>query len=216
MIPKSELKKLVKEHGTPLFVVDHDEIRRNYAEFRKRLPRVQAYYAVKANPDPAIVETLYKRGPASTWPRCPSSRSSTSTSRTCRPRSGRTSSGTRSSTPIPIKANETLRELDQYKPLVTYDNFEEIPQGSQARPARRFGPAAARAQHGGHGRAVVEVRRGLRRGRGTDRGRPRRGPGRRGAQFPRRQPDARISRTTCRRCTWRRACSTRRPTAATR
>ena len=62
MVQKSKLKKLVKEHGTPLFVVDHDEIRRNYAEFRKRLPRVQAYYAVKANPDPAIVETLYKEG----------------------------------------------------------------------------------------------------------------------------------------------------------
>ena len=26
----------------------------------------------------------------------------------------------------PIKANETLRALNQYKPLVTYDNFEEI------------------------------------------------------------------------------------------
>ena len=28
-------------------------IRRNYATFKKHLPRVQAYYAVKANPDPA-------------------------------------------------------------------------------------------------------------------------------------------------------------------
>ncbi len=26
----------------------------------------------------------------------------------------------------PIKANETLQQLDQYKPLVTYDNYEEI------------------------------------------------------------------------------------------
>ena len=50
------------EHGTPLFVVDHDELRRNYATFKKYLPRVQAYYAVKANPDPAIVKTLYKAG----------------------------------------------------------------------------------------------------------------------------------------------------------
>ena len=44
------------------FIVDHDELRRNYAEFKKRLPRVQAYYAVKANPDPAIVRTLYEEG----------------------------------------------------------------------------------------------------------------------------------------------------------
>ena len=26
----------------------------------------------------------------------------------------------------PIKANETLQELNQYKPLVTFDNSEEI------------------------------------------------------------------------------------------
>ncbi|MEN6333413.1 MAG: type III PLP-dependent enzyme, partial [Phycisphaerales bacterium] len=61
-IPKSTLQTLIEKHGTPLFIVDHDEIRRNYAEFRKRLPRVQAYYAVKANPDPAIVRTLYEAG----------------------------------------------------------------------------------------------------------------------------------------------------------
>ena len=62
MIPKRTLKKLAEEHGTPLFVVDHDELRRNYATFKKYLPRVQAYYAVKANPDPAIVKTLFDAG----------------------------------------------------------------------------------------------------------------------------------------------------------
>ena len=29
MISKRELKKLAKQHGTPLFVIDHDELRRN-------------------------------------------------------------------------------------------------------------------------------------------------------------------------------------------
>ena len=56
------LKKLAAQHGTPLFVVDHDELRRNYAMFKKYLPRIQAYYAVKANPDPAIVKTLFDAG----------------------------------------------------------------------------------------------------------------------------------------------------------
>jgi ornithine decarboxylase len=56
------LKRLAREHGTPLFVVDHEVIRSNYAEFKRFLPRVQAYYAVKANPDPAIVRTLYAAG----------------------------------------------------------------------------------------------------------------------------------------------------------
>ncbi len=41
-------------------MVDHDELRRNYAMFKNYLPRVQAYYAVKANSDPAIVKTFYR------------------------------------------------------------------------------------------------------------------------------------------------------------
>ena len=41
---------------------DHDQLRRNYAQFRRYLPRVQAYYAVKANPAPEIVRTLYQAG----------------------------------------------------------------------------------------------------------------------------------------------------------
>ena len=48
------LQQLAKKHGTPILVVDHDELRRNYATFRKHLPRVQAYYAVKAFADPAV------------------------------------------------------------------------------------------------------------------------------------------------------------------
>ena len=66
-------------------MIDHDVIRRNYAAFKKHLPKVQAYYAVKANPAPEIVRTLYRAAPASTWPRCRSSCWSTRTSSTCRP-----------------------------------------------------------------------------------------------------------------------------------
>ena len=62
MISPTALKKLAAQHGTPLFVVDHAELRATYATFKKYLPRVQAYYAVKANSDPAIVRTLYKAG----------------------------------------------------------------------------------------------------------------------------------------------------------
>ena len=49
MITKAQLQKLGREHGTPLFVVDHDALRGNYREFKRYLPRVQAYFAVKAN-----------------------------------------------------------------------------------------------------------------------------------------------------------------------
>src|SRR5499425_1298576 len=56
------LLQLAKIHGTPLVVVDHKVLRENYAQFRKYLPRVQVYYAVKANSDPAIVKTFYDLG----------------------------------------------------------------------------------------------------------------------------------------------------------
>ena len=37
MVSLTTLKRLAREHGTPLFVVDHAELRRNYATFKKYL-----------------------------------------------------------------------------------------------------------------------------------------------------------------------------------
>src|ERR1039457_6334524 len=54
------LLELARKHGTPLVVVDRDLLRRAYASFRRHLPKVQAYYAVKANPAPEILRTLYQ------------------------------------------------------------------------------------------------------------------------------------------------------------
>jgi len=62
MVSKRLLRQLAKKHGTPLFVVDHAQLRRNLAEFKRWLPRVQPYYAVKANSDPAIVRTFFEAG----------------------------------------------------------------------------------------------------------------------------------------------------------
>ena len=62
MIGLKALERLAKKHGTPLLVVDHDELRRNYATFRKYLPRVQAYFAVKALSDSAVVRTFFQAG----------------------------------------------------------------------------------------------------------------------------------------------------------
>jgi ornithine decarboxylase len=130
------LQDLAAKHGTPLIVVDHEVLRLNYEAFRQNLPRVQVYYAVKANPDPAIVETFHELGssfdvaslaefllvhenikelPASErqefiWGKIIYAN--------------------------PIKAIETLKELDKYKPLVTYDNPEEV------QKIRRFAPHA--------------------------------------------------------------------------
>src|SRR3954452_19316513 len=57
-----QIQALAREHGTPVVIIDHDVIRANYAGFKRHLPRVQAYYAVKANAEPAIVRTLFEAG----------------------------------------------------------------------------------------------------------------------------------------------------------
>lgn len=61
-VNKQELLALTAEHGTPMLVIDHEVIRQNYRRFKRHLPRVQCYYAVKANSDPQIIKTLFDEG----------------------------------------------------------------------------------------------------------------------------------------------------------
>jgi ornithine decarboxylase len=126
MVSRRELKQLAKEHGTPLFVVDHEQLRKNYATFKKYLPRVQAYYAVKANPDPAIVQTLYEVGASFDVASMPEFRIVYEYVKHLPDKERQDWIWDKIIYANPIKANETLRELNQYKPLVTYDNVEEI------------------------------------------------------------------------------------------
>ncbi len=127
MISCNMLKKLAKKHGTPLFVVDHDELRKNYTTFKKYLPRVQAYFAVKANSDPAIVETLFDAGASFDVASMPEFRIVNKFIREKIPAKKRQFwIWDKIIYANPIKANETLQELNKYKPLVTYDNIAEI------------------------------------------------------------------------------------------
>src|SRR5512136_252296 len=126
MIPQKKLISLAREHGTPLLVVDHDEVRRNYATFKRYLPRVQAYYAVKANPDPAIVKTLYEAGGSFDVASMPEFRIVHRYIEHLPDKERQAWIWDKIIYANPTKAEETLQELNQYKPLVTYDNFEEI------------------------------------------------------------------------------------------
>ena len=139
MVTRSALKKLAKELGTPLFVVDHDALRRNYATFKKHLPRVQAYYAVKANSDPAIVKTLYEAGASFDVASMPEFKVVHEYIKGMEPKRRQDWIWDKIIYANPIKANETLRELDPYKPLVTYDNYEEI------RKIKKYAPHAGLA-----------------------------------------------------------------------
>jgi ornithine decarboxylase len=123
---KDRLLKLIEKHGTPLFIIDHNQIKKNYRIFKKNLPRVQCYYAVKANSNPEIIKTLFNEGSSFDvasynefmqiygylkhfeekdkdffiWDKIIFSNT--------------------------IKDRETLRKIKRYKPLVTYDNIDEL------------------------------------------------------------------------------------------
>ena len=126
MVAENTLQELVAKHGTPLFVVDHEELRRNYATFKRNLPRVQAYYAVKANSDPAIVKTLYDVGASFDVASMAEFLIVHQYIQDLPAKQRQDFIWDKIIYANPIKTNETLSELDQYKPLVTYDNFEEI------------------------------------------------------------------------------------------
>ncbi len=120
------LSQLARKHGTPMIVVDHDEVRRNYATFKKYLPRVQAYYAVKAFSDPVIVQTLFEAGASFDVASMPEFRIVYEYVKDMPPKQRQEWIWDKIIYAHPIKAEATLRELDPYKPLVTYDNHEEI------------------------------------------------------------------------------------------
>ena len=126
MVSTSALKKLAQEHGTPLFVVDHDELRKNYATFKKHLPRVQAYYAVKANSDPAIVKTFYEAGASFDVASMAEFRLVHENIKHLPAKQRQDFIWDKIIYANPIKDIATLVELDPYKPLVTYDNHAEI------------------------------------------------------------------------------------------
>src|SRR6059036_2473484 len=135
MIPK-HLQILAREHGTPVVVIDHDAIRRNYAEFKKHLPKVQAYYAVKANPAPEIVRTLYKAGASFDVASLPEFMLVYDNIRHLPPKEQQDFIWDKIIYANPTKPKETLQALDQYKPLVTYDNLTEL------RKIRQYAPHA--------------------------------------------------------------------------
>ncbi|MBV8228721.1 MAG: type III PLP-dependent enzyme [Planctomycetaceae bacterium] len=120
------LLRLAKMHGTPLVVVDHKVLRENYAQFRQHLPRVQIYYAVKANSDPAIVQTLYDEGASFDVASMAEFLNVHEKIEHLPAKERQDFIWDRIIYANPIKAIETLEQLDKYKPLVTFDNHEEV------------------------------------------------------------------------------------------
>ncbi len=131
-----QLQSLAREHGTPLVVIDHDLVRSNYAAFRKHLPKVQAYYAVKANPAPEIIRTLYHEGASFDVASLQEFMLVYENIRHLPPREQQDFIWDKIIFANPTKPKATLQALDQYKPLVTYDNPSEL------RKIRQYAPHA--------------------------------------------------------------------------
>lgn len=53
---------LAATHGTPLLVLSREQVNANYTYLAQHLPGVKIHYAVKANPDRRLVETLVNLG----------------------------------------------------------------------------------------------------------------------------------------------------------
>lgn len=120
------LQSLVRQHGTPIVVIDHDEIRRNYAAFKKHLPKVQAYYAVKANSEPAIVRTLYRAGASFDVASVAEFMLVYDLIKELPAQAQQDFIWDKVIYANPTKPRATLEALDRYKPLVTFDNRNEL------------------------------------------------------------------------------------------
>ena len=123
---KKELLRLIDRHGTPLFILDHDRIRMNYRTFKRNLPRVQCYYAVKANSHPEIIKTLFQEGSSFDV-------ASYNEFMQVHEYIAHFEEGEKASFiwdkiifSNTIKDRHTLQKIRPYRPLVTFDNVEEL------------------------------------------------------------------------------------------
>jgi ornithine decarboxylase len=107
---------------------------------------VQVYYAVKANNDPAIVQTFYDAGASFDVASVAEFLTVHEKIKHLPAKQRQDFIWDRIIYANPIKAIETLQRLDPYKPLVTYDNHDEVIKIARYAP---HSPSAAlvRPQH---------------------------------------------------------------------
>jgi ornithine decarboxylase len=123
---RQNLQQLARDNGTPIFIIDHEKIRENYREFRKFMPKIQVYFAVKANSNPEIVKTLLNMGSSFDVASMPEFMIVYQFIKDLQPKDRQDWIWDRIIYANTIKPIETLEELNQYKPLVTFDNIEEL------------------------------------------------------------------------------------------
>jgi ornithine decarboxylase len=123
---KKELRHLVEKHGTSLFILDHKKIRANYRMFKKHLPRVQCYYAVKANSHPEIIKTLFNEGSSFDVASYNEFKQIYEYIKHFEKRDKEFFIWDKIIFSNTIKDWRTLQKIKRYRPLVTYDNTDEL------------------------------------------------------------------------------------------
>ena len=56
------IRTMLKKHRSPLMIIRRCLLQKQYERFKKCLPEVTPYYAIKANPHPGIIKTFVKLG----------------------------------------------------------------------------------------------------------------------------------------------------------
>ena len=126
-VPAAEgLMKMVEQHGSPLFIIDHEKIRENYRTFKAHLPRVQCYYAVKANSNQKIIETLFEEGSSFDVASYNEFMQVYQYIKHFERKQKKYFVWDKIIFSNTIKHGSTLAKIRQYKPLVTYDNSAEL------------------------------------------------------------------------------------------
>lgn len=120
------LENIALEHGTPVFIIDHEKIRENYREFRDKLPDVQIYFALKANSNPEIIKTMYDMGSSFDVASFPEFMLVHENIKHLSEKEQDDFIWNKIIYANTIKPAEVLTKLDNYKILVTFDNIEEL------------------------------------------------------------------------------------------
>jgi len=123
---QEKIEKIARENGTPILIIDHSKIRKKYSEFRGRLPRVQVYYAVKANSEPAILKTLFDLGSGFDVASIQEFNIVAKLIEHLPPKQLQDFIWNNIIYANPAKKPESLHFLNPYKPLLVYDSYEEM------------------------------------------------------------------------------------------
>ncbi len=59
---ENTIRRVIKKHRSPLMLISQKTLKKQYERFKRHLPNVKPFYAIKANPHPEIIKTFIKLG----------------------------------------------------------------------------------------------------------------------------------------------------------